>query len=403
METKPKKWMSFREICTNQFQKICPTRNPDYLKRDFLSDLLWQVIEKVADEPTLPLVRETFENAQGKLLRQIMAETGKLDLDILSGMSEELSERIFQSIASDSFHLASELHLFAILFYPVSYPRIVQEFKHHLENPVPQEPTNTKKFLPSVITKLKDTLFDAESLYAEENCLSNNCLKSTYPKGKRLVENDREMGMRHGADERRKMINLVLWKLIRKASYRSTTNYGRKDIISVYERLSGVLWEELKDLDFIIFPDMDRKIGSDIFQLLSGNEDVVKDRLFHLMKMSHPIVDYKLIACFKRTMTHPRKVHLPKSYLKSALKSTCKDDNSVMFCHKQVHPSLGSSTNCKSKDKGEATDVVPCDLLLKDLESVNPENQNTTESPNVSRPCFVNERVSSDFHTGASV
>ncbi|PWA19934.1 hypothetical protein CCH79_00016616 [Gambusia affinis] len=182
--------------------------------------LLVPVIEKVADEPTLPLVRETFENAQE------------------------------------------------------SYPRIVQEFKHHLENPIPQEPTNTKKFLSSVRTKLKDTLFDAEGLYAEENCLSKDGLKSTYPNGKRLVENDREMGMRHGTDERRKMINLVLWKLIRKASHRSTSNYSEKDIIPVYERLSGVLWEELKDVDFIIFPEMDRKIGSDIFQLLSGNEDV---------------------------------------------------------------------------------------------------------------------------------
>ncbi|XP_043979946.1 uncharacterized protein LOC122835179 [Gambusia affinis] len=382
METKSKKWRSFRELCTNQFQKICAMKSPDYLKRDFLSDLLWQVIEKVADEPTLPLVRETFENAQGKLLCQIMAETGTLDLDILSGMSEVLSERIFQSIASDSFHLASELHLFAILFYPESYPRIVQEFKHHLENPIPQEPTNTKKFLSSVRTKLKDTLFDAEGLYAEENCLSKDGLKSTYPNGKRLVENDREMGMKHGTDERRKMINLVLWKLIRKASHRSTSNYSEKDIIPVYERLSGVLWEELKDVDFIIFPEMDRKIGSDIFQLLSGNEDVVRDRLFHLMKMNHPIVDYKLVACFKRTLTHPRKVHLPKSYMRRALTSTCKDVSSVMFCRKQVHPGLRSRTNCESKDKGEApTDEVPCDLVLEDLDSVNPENQNTIESP----------------------
>ncbi|XP_054884078.1 uncharacterized protein LOC129358875 [Poeciliopsis prolifica] len=246
--------------------------SPDYAKKRTVGDLLWKVIEKVADMPTLHHIRETFEVAHIQLLRQIMKETGKLELSLLMEMSDELSERIFQSIARDSFHIASELHLFTILFYPEAYPRIVKEFKYHLENPILPEPTKTERFLSSVRTVLTNALFDTESLYSDENCLGET--RSIAARRRKSLIGYIEL-IKHGTEkERRKMVNIVVWKLICKASYRSATPYKLRHTVPVYQRLSVVVWEELQDLDFLIFYKMEKKLSKDIFQLLTGNEDI---------------------------------------------------------------------------------------------------------------------------------
>ncbi|XP_008411572.1 uncharacterized protein LOC103467206 [Poecilia reticulata] len=308
------------------------------IEREFVSDLLWQVIEKVANASTLHHVRTTFEGIHDALLCVIMAEIKELDLEVLTTVSEELSENIFQSIARDSFQFASELCLFTSLIYPQVHPRIVRMFKRHLKNPVPPEPTKMKRFFSSVGVKMKKTFIVSESLYSDENCVSESFLESTYPKGTEPVQYGTDKIIRRGTEaERNKMVRLVLWKLISKASYRSVTAYKMRDRVRLHCRLFGILWEEIKDLDFVLFPKMEKKLSADIYQLLSGNEDIVKDRLFHLMTLKNPIVDFKIITCFKRTLAHPRKAHFPQSCLKIAQKHF-RNVVCNMFCLNRVHP-----------------------------------------------------------------
>lgn len=342
------------------------------IEREFVSDLLWQVIEKVANAPTLHHVRRTFEGVHDVLLYLIMGEIEELDLEVLTAMSEELSENIFQSIASDSFQFASELHLFTSLTYPQVHRRLVRKFKRHLENPIPPEPTKTKRFFSSVRAKIKKIFFDSESLYSDENCLSDSFSESTDPKGTEPVQDGTDKRIRRGTKaERERMVRLVLWKLIGRASYRSVTTYQLKDRAQLHIRLFGVLWKELKDLDFVIFPKMDKKLSADIYQLLSGNDDIVRERLFYLMTMNDPIVDFKIVTCFKRTLAHPRKAHLRQNCLKIAWKHF-RNVVCNMFCLKRVHP-------CSRSPEPTPSTESPTDSV-DDY-----EGQDATESP-VSEP-----------------
>ncbi|XP_043978611.1 uncharacterized protein LOC122834322 isoform X2 [Gambusia affinis] len=281
------------------------------IEREFVSDLLWQVIEKVANASTLHHVRGTFEGVHDALLHLIMGKIKKLDLEVLTAMSEELSENIFQSIARDSFQFASELHLFTSLKYPQVYPRIVRKFKCHLENPIPQEPTKAKRFFSSVRAKIKTTFFDNENLYSEENCLSEGFSESTDPNGTEPVQDGTDKRLSRGTEaERERMVRLVLWKLISKACYRSATAYKMKDRVCIHRRLFTVLWEELKDLDFVFFSNMHKKLSADIYQLLSGNDDVVQLMTMkggtHLNPLS---VNLKPQSCYgtisQNLKTHP--------------------------------------------------------------------------------------------------
>uniref|UniRef100_A0A3B5KRV0 Uncharacterized protein n=1 Tax=Xiphophorus couchianus TaxID=32473 RepID=A0A3B5KRV0_9TELE len=65
---------------------------------------------------------------------------------------------------------------------------------------------------------------------------------------------------------------------------------------------------------------METKLGQDIFQLLSGNDDVVQELLFKMIKSENPIVIYKLTECFRRTLARPRKIHLKKNYISKVWK-----------------------------------------------------------------------------------
>ncbi|MEQ2261616.1 hypothetical protein XENORESO_012793 [Xenotaenia resolanae] len=306
---------------------------PEYFRKKFLSDLLWQVIEKVADDSTRQDVRGMFENVHGRLLDLILENTGELDLDNLSEMAEELGETIFQSICFDiflinTFPFSTQLFLFSVLSSPQSYPRIVSKFKRHLENPL-LKPTKEEKNLGQ---KIKDAFIGMGS---KKKCLSETSSKPFDPNVRRsVVDGPGVKGRRGTQEERYTIIKTILWNMIYKSIAKATAYYTMDDALPVYNRLFYVIWDEIKDKDFIIFPEMEKRLHSYILQLLCGNNILVINRMFYLMRIDHPIIDNKIVTCFKIALLNPGKVPLAK---KSVWRRIREALSSVVFCHNKVN------------------------------------------------------------------
>ncbi|PWA27265.1 hypothetical protein CCH79_00021118, partial [Gambusia affinis] len=266
-------WNKLKKTRSN---KVHPGQiTPDYRKRNFLSQLLWQVIEKTTDGPTLHLAKETFGAQHRRVLLLLLSKTEEINVDVLSEMSEELSERIFQSLARDAFNFASGLSLIALLDYPDGHSVIVKKFKHHLENPVPP-----RKMFTATKRKIREAFFPTEDMYSDENCLKEDYTQADIDP-EEFLRDAKEMRFKRGTeDERKDMVERILWRLIYKSSQRSRyAAYKMNHTNHVHKKLAPKLWEEVKDVDFVFFDDMERKHCRDIFQLICGNDDVVRELL----------------------------------------------------------------------------------------------------------------------------
>ncbi|XP_021163551.2 uncharacterized protein LOC110366501 [Fundulus heteroclitus] len=256
-----------------------------HLHREFVSDLLWKVIEKVEDESNKQHVRETFRGAHRLLLDKILEKTKTFDLNVVSEIADELSEEIFRSISQGT----SNKYVDPEVYY--------ETFSKHMDSDVT-----------------------------------------------RPVKVDTSERKRRGTQKQRKqIIRNIFESLILKAEEHSFLTHSPDKWNHAFSAVFPVVWDEIKDMDFVIFPKMEEKLSSDIFDLLCGNEILLELNLFYLMSKAHPMVVKKIISCFKMTLSHPRKVHFNDAWHIRVWKATKKwfrstSINSILAYSKVAEP-----------------------------------------------------------------
>lgn len=275
-------------------------------KEEFVSELIWQVIEKI--DYTQCYVRSKFNFTHRELLDLILNNTGTLNLDLLTSMSDQLSHAIFKSIVDTDFKHATELLLHEVLSCPKLYPWIVKVFKNHLENP-PDKSSKKQSRHYDFNNRLYKFIFNTEEMFESENCL--DCSNQLDPEFIRLTKDMKIKNLRFGSvDDRQRPIKRIVLKMVQIARTISNSNMDDKDAVILYKKLLPIIWEEVKDIHFPIFPDMHNKLSSDIILLFTGNNSYLERNCLCFLIANKKFFNSKLMSCIKRALVHPRKVHL---------------------------------------------------------------------------------------------